>query len=100
VRLETTHGLKRSAVASVVEPIQEALRGPRSREESPMLRISLEPPSAVCLVEGRLDGEGTVVALDPIFQQVDNYLDGESSASNLQPSLPFGPSLASRRRHG
>lgn len=100
VRLEVTHGLKRAAVAAVVESIQEALRGPRSREPFPMLRISLDPPSAVCLMERQIDEEGTVVALNPIFQQVDSYLDGESADSNLQPFLPFGPSLASQRRHG
>jgi hypothetical protein len=100
VRLETKHGLKRSAVASVVEQIQEALRGPRSGNLAPMLRISLFPPSVTSRVEKYIDEEGTVVALDPILQQVDSYLDGEVAETNRQPSLPFGPSLASHRRHG
>lgn len=100
VRLEAKHGLRRAAVANVVEQIQDALRGPRSRGSSSMLRISLEPPSAVRLDERGLDQEGTVVALDPIFQQLDDYLDGEAADGNIQPFLPFAPSLAAQRRHG
>ena len=98
VRLEMKHGLQRFAVAAVVEQIHAELRVPRSANPSPLLLISLDPPSATYFADKCTEVEGTMVALEPVFKQVDDYLDGHSSWNILQPSLPFGPSLASQRR--
>lgn len=100
VRLETKQGLQRAAVAAVVEQIDRELRGPRPTNPSRMLRVSINPPSVTYLAEKYNDEEGTVVALEPVFKQVDDYLDGDVTENYLQASLPFGPSLASHRRHG
>lgn len=100
VRLETKHGLQRAAVAAVVEQIDRELRGPRPTNPSRMLLVSIDPPSVTHLAEKYTDEEGTVVALGPVYKQVDDYLDGDAAENHLQTSLPFGPSLASHRRHG
>lgn len=100
VRLETKHGLKRTTVAAVIEQIQAELRGPRPANASPLLRISIDPPSATYLAEKYVEGEGTVVALGPVFQQVDDYFGGGPSENNPQSSLPFGLNLAAMRQSG
>lgn len=100
VRLQMKHGLQRSAVAAVVDQIHEELRGPRSANPSPLLIISFDPPSATYLTDRSIEKEGTVVALEPVFRQVDDYLDGGPIENNLQSSLPFGPSIVSQRKHG
>lgn len=100
VRLEMKHGLQRAAIASVVDQIHAALRGPRPLNSSALLIVSIDPPSVTYLATQCDAEEGTVVALAPVFQQVDGYLDSDSDDGSRQPSLPFGPSIASRWRHG
>lgn len=98
VRLEQKHGLQRAAIAAVIEQIYAELRGPRPTNAAPMLHISIDPPSATYLAERHIEGEGTVVALGPVFQRVDEYLDGDSVGNDPQSSLPFGLTLATRRQ--
>lgn len=100
VHLEQKHGLQRAAIAAVIEQVYAELRGPRPANPSPLLHISIDPPSAIYLAEKHIEDEGTVVALGPLFRQVDDYLDGDSIGNDSQPSLPFGLNLAAHRRQG
>lgn len=100
VCLETKYGLQRAAVAAVVDQIHAELLGPRPTRSSPLLRISVDPPSAEYFSESSVAKEGTIVALEPVFKKIDAYLDFDSVESNPQPSLPFGPSLATKRKLG
>lgn len=100
VRLEQTHGLRRAAIAAVIEQIHAELRVPRPTNPAPRLHISIDPPTATYLAEKQIEDEGTVVALGPLFRQVDDYLDGDSVAEEPQGSLNFGLNLAAQRRQG
>lgn len=98
IRLEAKLGLQRAAIGAVVEQIYAELHKPRAMTPSPLLHISLDPPSITYLTNKQVEIEGTMIALEPVFKLVDDYLDGDIAENVLQPSLPFGPSLASQRR--
>lgn len=100
VRLEQTHGLRRAAIAAVIEQIHAVLRGPRPTNPAPRLHISIDPPAAIYLAEKHVEDEGTVVALGPLFRRADDYLDGTSAADEAQGALDFGLTLAAQRRQG
>lgn len=86
VRLEMKYGLQRAAVAAVTDQIYAELRIPKATKHSPFLLISIAPPSATYITEKGIEREGTFVALEPVFKQIDNYLDGDPS-HNAQPVL-------------
>lgn len=100
IRLEIKHGLQRSFVVAVVDKIHAELSIPRATKLSPLLHISIDPPSVTYLTEKGIEKEGTIVALEPVFKQIDDYLNGDSAENNPQPTLPFGPSLAIQRKRG
>ncbi len=99
VRLEQRHGLQRAAIAAVVEKLEAELRGLRPSNSPPFLRVLIDPPSVTYLTDKHGNEEGTVVALESVFQQVDDYLNGGPDKDQIQTSLLFGPSLATHRRH-
>lgn len=100
VRLEQKLGLRRAAVAAVIEHIHAELRIPRPSCLTPCLQISIDPPAVSYITEAQIEGEGTVVALGPLYQRVDEYLNGDSAVEELQNPLNFGLNLAVQRRQG
>lgn len=89
--LEGRFGLRREAVSALVPGIAEAVARPTSVGGSSRLVLCVDPPSV-----RRVDGasfveEGLVLALDPVFDQVDNYLlPGGSARVAAQKSFAFG----------
>lgn len=87
VHLEQTHGLRRAAIAAVIAHIHAELRGHRPTSPTPLLHITINPLSATYLIEKYVEDEGIVVALAPLFRQVDDYLNGDYIRERPQSSF-------------
>lgn len=97
-RLEQRYALSRSIVADLAAQLGEALQGPRPVGQGARLVIGFDP-LAVSYVEEVTDQlqDGLVVALGPIFEQVDGYLLAEEATlSSPQRELAFGPGVLRR----
>lgn len=72
-RLEQHYGLKRDKVAALAPHISAQLDGPREAVFDRLL-VQFDPPSArnVNTIDGVVDG--LIVAMEPVFEQVDGYL--------------------------
>lgn len=103
-RLEARYGLRRSTVAELSVELANALRGPRPVSSKAKLVISFEPLDVVYAEESGEMADGLVVALEPVFQQVDDYLLPDRSTAWPQQELALGPSAlvaaGSLRRNG
>lgn len=73
-RLESVYGLKRSTVSSLARRLATVLAVPRPVARGARLVLTLQPPS-VSYVEHIDDlPDGLVMALEPVFSTIDNYL--------------------------
>ncbi|WP_374710347.1 MerR family transcriptional regulator [Paraburkholderia terricola] len=90
--LQTRCGLRRDAIASLVDDLRKILRGPRSVVSHARLVITVQPPSVEYLDAPSLIGEGLVLPLEPIFERVDDYLSTDLRYDwGGQRSLDLGP---------
>lgn len=99
--IERDYAIDRKKLALVAEDLRRALSGPRTANRNARLMLTFNPPSAVYLNIDAFVPEGLLVALGPIFAQVDEYLgvSGPASAEPKQPILPLRPAIATARRH-
>jgi hypothetical protein len=75
LEIERKYGVKRNVLASVGEPLCQALTGPRrAASRDSRLLVAFEPPSAVYLDASMPVQEGIVVPLGPLFERVDEFL--------------------------
>lgn len=72
--LERTFRLQRVAISEVFDAIHGELGGPRPQNPSPLLHISIEPPTAAYVTDQQPAREGITIALGPIFEKVDSHL--------------------------
>lgn len=99
--LERSYGVKRSVLASVSEPLRNALTGPRKASREARLVVTFTPPAATYLVPDAPVTEGLVLPLGPLFAKVDEYLGvAESSRDGGQAILALSPAIVTNRRGG
>lgn len=99
--LERNYGVKRSVLASVREPLRQALSGPRKANREARLVLTFTPPTATYLASEALVTEGLVLPLGPLFARVDEYLGVvESSRDGGQAVLALSPAIVTDRRGG
>jgi hypothetical protein len=91
-RLEARYGLRRSTVAELSIELANALRGPRPVSNKAKLVITFDPLNVVYAEELTELVDGLVVALEPVFRQVDDYLLPDRSTAWPQQELALGPS--------
>lgn len=98
--LESRIGVRRKALAQIVEPLRKALSGPKTIYRNARLRISIDPPDVSYLaMAGTPVQDGILVSLEPIFDRVDGHLDfGLPPVTNRNRELEFGPMLVSQGR--
>ncbi len=91
-RLETRYGIKRPTVGELSTQLARVLSGPRPVSRAARLLIFFSPLQ-VSYVEQVDDlSDGLVIALEPVFDQVDDYLlPGRSSLPTMQKELRLGP---------
>lgn len=91
-RLETRYSLKREAVAALAPHISKELARPRSVARHARLILEFDPPSATYVEKVGDLADGLIIALEPIFEQVDDYLlPGHSARVSMQRDLALGP---------
>lgn len=100
VRLESKLGVSRTAIARIIDKIYVALGSPRPKNTRPFLRISINPPAVSYPAKSQFQGEGTVIALGPVFQDVDSYLLGERDDRLHQDTSHPNQPLVVVRRNG
>jgi hypothetical protein len=97
--LERNYGVKRSVLASVSEPLRQALTGPRKASREARLVVTFTPPTASYLVPEAPVTEGLVLPLGPLFAKVDEYLGvADSSRDGGQTVLALSPAIVTNRR--
>lgn len=89
-QMEVRYGIKRSAIAQIVQQMVSTLSGPRSIDPRARLNVIVEPPLVTFLAEDAPVSEGLLVPLGPIFKRVDHYL-GAHPDMDGQAELPLGP---------
>ncbi len=99
-QLETRYSIKRETVAALAPEISKELARPRPVAQQARLVLGFDPPSATYVERVDDLAEGLVVALEPIFERIDDYLlPGRSVRANIQRNLAFGPvALASAKK--
>lgn len=88
--LEHDFGMRRTAVATLGEALQQALSGPRKINPNARLVVTAEPPEVLYVAQGSTDRQGVVVALGPLFNKVDSYL-----SADVYPSLRLETAVSS-----
>lgn len=98
--LEARIGIRRKAVATIVEPLRQALSGPKKINRNARLLIFIDPPAVSYLATNSSPSQdGILISLGPIFERVDEHLNfGLPYAANDGPELNFGPGLVSSGR--
>lgn len=91
--LEQRYGLRRTAVAEMGPLLHEVLAGPRLLNRQARLAVTAHPARIEYLEDGAPVAEGLVIALGPLFDKVDTYLNFGQS----QLALQFGPTLMGRK---
>lgn len=92
--LDTTVGLKRSTIASLLPAIASELSGPRPVARVPKLVLTMNPPTARYVdSEANLE-QGVVLSLAEIFARADGHMQ-QAGCGLLSPQAPlnFGPTL-------
>lgn len=99
-RLETRYCLRREAVSTLAPHISKELARPRSVDRHARLVLKFDPPSATYVEKVNDLADGLIVALEPVFEQVDDYLlPSHSLRVSTQRDLALGPvALASARK--
>src|SRR5438105_3048636 len=91
-RLESHYSLRRTAVVAVAQDLYRQLGGPRSVAPDAKLLLRFDPPSAVYLQHASHVDDGLVVALEPLFRRVDEYLlPAPLTWRGPQGTLPLSP---------
>jgi hypothetical protein len=90
-RLETRYGLRRATISSLCLELAKALRGPRPISKQAKLIINFEPPGVAYAEQSGELNDGLVVALEPVFSQVDDYLLPNRSLDWPQQELALPP---------
>jgi hypothetical protein len=100
--IERDYAIDRKKLALIAEHLRRALSGPRTASRNARLVLTFNPPSAAYLDSDAYVPQGLLIALGPIFAQVDEYLGASSlaSAEPEQPILPLRPAIATGRRGG
>lgn len=73
-RLEAVYALKRSAVATLCEPIATALTAPREVSKRACLVLRVQDATCEYLDPAPAIDDGLVVALEPVFLTIDSYM--------------------------
>lgn len=98
-KLERNYGVKRSVLATVSEPLRQALTGPRKASRDARLMVTFTPPTVTYLALEATVTEGLVLPLGPLFAKIDEYLGvGETISDGGQADLPLSPVIVANRR--
>lgn len=89
--LETRYGMKRAAIAKVVDPLLSTLQQPRNLNQAARLNIVFSEGIVNYLPEDVFIQEGLIVPLGPIFRKLDSYLGAIPQDEQL--FLSLGPSV-------
>lgn len=99
--LEGRLGLKREAVILLAPSIEQALARPAPVGASEWLVLGLDPPQADRLELLANVGDGIVMSLDRVFEQVDHYLvPGGTVRRAVQSNLALGPVVMGKSFEG
>jgi hypothetical protein len=100
--IERDYAIDRKKLALVADDLRRALSGPRTANRNARLVLSFNPPTATYSETDAAVPQGLLIALGPIFAQVDEYLgvSGSSRTEPTQPILPLRPASATARRGG
>ena len=93
--MERRYGIRRSAVANVVNQLVACFQKPRSLEPCACLNIVTEDGLVSYMAANQSVEEGLVIPLEPIFDRLDNYLGATSS--NEQIELALGPTIVGNK---
>lgn len=90
--LEEQCGLRRDVIAELVLEMRKVLTLPREPNSDLRLVVSIRPVTVSCLREGDSAATGTILALSPILDSIDEYLMIDRGTSQeKQRSLEFAP---------
>lgn len=96
--LESTQGLRRGTIASLMPHIANELAGPRLPGTQPKLILTMNPASAKYIDGQTTIDYGLVLPLSAIFARVDSCLNEvEGTFLSSQTRFNFGPSLIQRK---
>lgn len=95
--LEMEHGMRRNAIAMVIESLRTTLAGPQNVNREARLLISINPPLVSIVNMGAQVHEGVLVSLGSIFEQVDRYLGYDMpDIMAHQYDLKLGPTIIAK----
>lgn len=91
--LETRFGIKRDRIAVVAKRLAQVLSGPREPNREVRLIVSFNPPKVIYAPEPRAADDVVVMALGPIFERADNYVQSGGELAARQHPLRLGPAV-------
>lgn len=90
--LEEQCGLRRDVVALLEPELRKLLSTPRESTQRAQLAVSLNPPSALYIVDSKFQYTGIFLDLAPILEKIDRYLmSDQRGVRDIQQALDFGP---------
>lgn len=94
--MESTYGMKRSSIGTVLTQLIASIQSPRPPETSSRLHIVLSSKTVTYLSPGATADDGLLIPVAAIFERIDKYLGGHIDSS--QGELPLGPVIVSRKQ--
>lgn len=95
--LESAVGLRREEIANIIDLVHHEVIGAHALVPAPRLHVLIDPQTVRCVI-GTQDDDGAMVALCPLTERIDDYLNRGTVPDGDQRELPLSQPLVAVRR--
>lgn len=95
--LETTFGMRRSAISEIYKPLRTALSGPKPINRKARVLVTVSPPTVTYLDAVADVSDGILFGLQTVFDRVDAHFGAYVESAPAQEDLKLSPTVIRHR---